>query len=56
MVRLILVLAICGVALGQDRHEALGPKDNPKAKGVAPLLDLMATLPAAPRPGRDGGW
>jgi len=45
-----LLLLLAGPIAAQDAHESLGPKDNPKAKGKAPLLDLMATLPSSPRP------
>jgi hypothetical protein len=45
-----LAASLTGVASAQDAHEALGPKDDPKAKGKAPLLDLMATLPSAVKP------
>ena len=43
-------LSLMATAVGQDAHESLGPKDNPKAKRPAPLLDLMATLPASLKP------
>jgi hypothetical protein len=43
-------LSLLGAAVGQDAHEALGPKDDPKAKRPAPLLDLMATLPSSVKP------
>jgi len=51
----LLELVVLGALLSanaaaQDAQEALGPKDNSKARGKAPLLDLMATLPASVRP------
>ena len=44
-----LGLVLAGSATAQDAHESLGPKDNPAAKGKAPLLDLMATVTAEPK-------
>ena len=47
----VLAMMMAGMAAAQDAHESLGPKDIPGAKGKAPLLDLMATLPSSPKPG-----
>jgi hypothetical protein len=46
----VLVMVLAGSAMAQDAHESLGTKDTPNAKGKAPLLDLMATLPASLKP------
>ena len=47
----VLALMMAGTAVSQDAHESLGPKDISGAKGKAPLLDLMETLPSSPKPG-----
>src|SRR5450631_4848298 len=45
----VLGLVLATSATAQDAHESLGPKDSPKAKGPAPLLNLMATVKATPK-------
>ncbi|MFN0086065.1 MAG: DUF4962 domain-containing protein [Blastocatellia bacterium] len=40
---LFLLLVLAGSGLAQDAREALGPKDNGKAKGPHPLTELMRT-------------
>ena len=41
---------VCFAAVAQDANEQLGASDAPHAKGKAPLVDLMATLPASLKP------
>jgi Domain of unknown function (DUF4962)/Heparinase II/III-like protein len=45
----MLLLAMSS-ARGQDASEALGPKDDPAAKGKVPLTDMMRTLKSGLRP------
>lgn len=40
----------CVAAAAQDAHEQLGASDSAQAKGSAPLVDLLATLPASLKP------
>lgn len=47
---LALAVTLSFSAGAQDAHEALGAKDTPNARGNAPLVDLMASLPSALRP------
>ncbi len=45
----VLGLMLTNLAMAQDAHESLGPKDTPSAKGKAPLLDLLAKVKASPK-------
>jgi hypothetical protein len=45
----VLSLSVPALA-AQDAQEALGAKDNPRAKAPSPLTAMMATLPSALKP------